>query len=245
MKNKGIWVFRLSVGKGGNPKSATCPTDVDLLSLSEYKRNVLPLYEEPSEGVEVEEYEEEVYVEDDELEEIIEIDDDEEYDDDDAMKFSTLKEELFEYGRLRQGWGYEFEGMNLDLNQPQKNWIENYRKLNWRLRGEETNCENATGRWNILMRMTNMEIGDVIFVPRIPDKNKFTVATIEKKYFFQPMEEYFGHAHVLGVENVKEYSYENHFLPKEFNPYRNAVSQVGDHHKIYNTLEDFLEKHYL
>lgn len=218
MKNKGMWVFRLSVGEGGNPTGVVVDWCIaNRNKIREYRRKVTPLYGDLDEG----KYEE------------------------DENFLSTLKQELFEHGKLRQSWGYEYEGMKLDLNQPPEEWVENYLNLNWRLWGEKTDCENATGRWNILMRMTNMEIGDVVFIPRIPDESKFTVATIKNKYFFQPMKEYFGHAHVLGVKKVKEYNYENHFLPKEFNPYRNAVNQVGDHHKIYDTLEDFLEKYYL
>jgi len=151
MKKKGMWVFRLSVGKGGNPIGEVVDWCIaNRNKIREYRRKVTPLYGELDEGG---------YEEDEDF-------------------LSTLKQELFEHGRLRQGWGYEYEGMKLDLDQPRDEWVENYLNLNWRLWGEEPDCENVTGRWNILMRMTNMEIGDVVFIPRIPDESKLVVSLI-------------------------------------------------------------------
>ncbi len=218
MENEGLWVFRLSVGEGGNPKSVICPR-VDVKSINEYRRDVLPLEEDEKDVEEIEVTYDEI--------------------------FSFLKSELFEHGRLRQGWGFEFEGINLDLNQSGNIWIENYMKLRWRLWGEKISTQNACGRWNILERMKEMEIGDIVFIPRIRDESKFTVATVEQKYFFQPMENYFGHANVIRVKNIKEYSYEEHFPAKTFNPYRTAISQIKNKHKNYNSVSDFLKEYYL
>lgn len=215
MENNGLWVFRLSVGNGGNPKSAICPW-VDVKSVNEYRRDVPPLVEE---GEDTEEIHNEI--------------------------FSFLKSELFENGRLRQGWGYEFEGIDLDLNQSGNIWIENYMKLRWRLWGDKISTKNACGRWNILERMKEMEIGDIVFIPRIRDESKFTVATVDKKYSFQPMVKYFGHANVMGVKNIKEYGYEDHFPAKTFNPYRTAISQIKNNHINYNQINDFLSDLYL
>lgn len=236
MNNNRIWVFRLSVGKSGNPESTVCPR-VDLKSVSEYREKIIPLEED----------EVEIPLEEDleEIEEIEVIEDGEEYDND-IFNFKFLITELFENGRLRQGWGYEFEDMNLDLNQPGNIWIENFLKLKWRLDGEKIRTKNACGRWNILKRMKEMEIGDIVFIPRIPDESKFTVATVDKrKYFFQPMEEYFRYSHVIGVKNIKKYSYEEHFPAKTFAAYQTAISQIKNHHKIFDLVNGFVEESYL
>ena len=221
MVNNGMWVFRLSVGNSKNPKSKSCP-HVDVERISGYKQNVPPLYEDKEAA-------EESKV----------------YDCDDEVKFSLLKKELFEYGRLRQGWGYQFEDRQLDLNKSGKIWIDNYIYLGLRLWGEDISIEHACGRWNLLDRMTKMEIEDIVFIPRIRDKSKFTVATVCKKYFFQPMEDCFGHANVIGVKNIKEYSYKEHFPAKTFNPYQTPINQIKDHHQIFDLVSNFIENSYL
>lgn len=223
MKNNGIWVFRLSVTKSGNPKSKKgCPL-VDVQSISEYRRNVLPL--------KLKEY-------DKEMEEIEEVSNDE--------IFSNLKSELFEHGRLRQGWGWEFDGMSLKLNQPEKIWIENYMKIIDIRENETIPKENACGRWNILKRMTEMKKGNIVFIPRIPDESQFTVATVDnREYFFLLMEECFDYGNVIGVKNIKKYSYGEHFPAKTFSPYQSAISQIKNHHKIFELVGDFVEEFYL
>lgn len=144
MKNNGMWVFRLSVEKSGSPKSTVCPL-VDVQSTREYRRNVLP--------IKLKEY----YEENEEIEEVS----------NDEI-FSILKSELFEHGRLRQGWGLKFGTISLDLNQPGKIWIESFMKIidiGENEKEETIPQENACGRWNILKRMTKMEKDDIVFIP--------------------------------------------------------------------------------
>jgi|GEM_PF-4226125 len=237
MNNK-IWVFRLSVSDSGNPKSIICPR-VDSRRINEYKRNVRP-FEEDEEKIEE--------IVDDEIEEIVDYDDIEIVDDDeenDNEIFSFLKRELFDHRRLRQGWGYEFENMKLDLNQPGNIWIENYIMLVWRLWGEEISTKNACGRWNILKRMKKMEPGDIVFIPRIREVSNFTIATVDKKYFFHPVKESFTHANVIGVKNIQEYSYEEDFPAKTFAPYQTAISQIKNHHEIFDLVSNFVKESYL
>lgn len=160
--------------------------------------------------------------------------------------FPILKSELFDHGRLRQWWGFKFEKMDLNLKKPGKIWIENYMNLLWRLNGKKIRPEKACGRWHILERMTKMEIEDIVFIPRIPDESKFTVATVdEKKYFFKPLKGHFGYAHVIGVKNIEKYSYNKDFPPKTFNPYRNAISQIKERHENFDIINNFIENNYL
>lgn len=213
----GLWLFRLSIEEGGNPRSKICPL-VDVQKINEYRGNISPLEAEEESKLQ---------------------NNDEEY-------ISFLKKELFEHGRLRQGWGYKYEDMDLDLNQPGNIWIENYIMLGWRVGWGKIPRKNACGRWNILKLMKDMRIGDIVFIPRIRDEDKFTVATVDKrKYFFQPMKEYFGHAHVVGVKNIKEYSYDNHFAPKIFVPYQRAVCEIKKGHQNFKTLSNFINKYYI
>lgn len=232
MKNK-MWVFRLSVTESGDPKRDIC-------------RNVNPqrILDALSLEKEALDDDENEVVDDNELEE----DEYDEEDEDDQKKFLFLKTELFDHGRLRQGWGYEDKDRNLNLNLPVKPnniWVENFIILNNMPMGEKSDEENslksACGRWNILRRMTKMEIGDIVFIPRIPEPDKFTVATVNEKYSYQPVEE--DYSHVIGVKNIKPYSYGEYFPPKKFNPYRTAISQIKEHHEAFD-LCDFLESTY-
>lgn len=169
-------------------------------------------------------------------------------DEDDEISFPDLDElikELFKNHKLRQGWGYIFDGMNLDLDQPQQKWIENYIKLTWRIWGVNNDCEDAMGRWNILKGMKDMKKGDIIFVPRIPNETKFTVVTVKDKYYFQKMNGYNGHGHLIEVEKkIKDLKYENHFQPKVFNPYRRAIGEIKEHHQNYGIINKFIKNNY-
>lgn len=230
-----MWVFRLSVTESGDPKRNIC-------------RNVNPqrIRDALSLENEVVDLEENEYIDLDELEE-------DEYDEEDEYyqkRFLFLKAELFEHRRLRQGWGYEDKDRNLNLNLPVKPnniWVENFIILNNMPMDKKSDAENsmksACGRWNILRRMKKMEIGDIIFIPRIPYPDKFTVATVNEKYSYQPVEEAYDYANVIGVKNIKKYSYGEYFPPKKFNPYRTAISQIKEHHEAFD-LCDFLESTY-
>ena len=162
------------------------------------------------------------------------------------LNMDVLKNDL-KKGKLRQGWGTEFEEMNLNLNQPIKEWIENYRKLEWRIWGNKVYCDMALGRYNILKKMKEMKFGDIIFVPKIPEENKFTIVTVKKgTYKFEPINGNCGrHGHLIEVEKIKEFNYTNHTFPKiTFMPYRKAIDEIKEHHKNYAVIKDFLNRNY-
>ncbi len=136
--------------------------------------------------------------------------------------------------------------MDLDLRKSGNIWIENYMNLLWRLDREKIPIEKACGRWHILERMTEMKNEDIVFIPRIPDESKFSVATVdETEYDFKPLKGHFGYAHVIGVKNIEKYSYNKDFPPKTFNPYRNAISQIKEGHENFDMVNDFLDNNYI
>lgn len=211
-----MWVFRLSVRNSKYPKSKSCPR-IDSEKIRRYERDVIPLSAEENKV----------------------------YNPDNDKIFLKLKNELFEHGRLRQGWGYQWNDLKLDLTQSGNIWIENYIKLGWKIWGNHIPVEDACGRWNTLKHMVKMDIEDIVFIPRICDESKFTVATVCIQYSFQPMKDYYDFANVIEVKNIKEYSYEEHFPPKTFNPYQTPINQIKDHHQIFNSMGQFLEESYL
>lgn len=169
---------------------------------------------------------------------------DDEIDDIPCLEMDDLLNEL-KNGRLRQGWGMDFEEMSLDLGQKQKTWVENYIKLGWRLWGEKIDCEDAMGRYNILKKMTSIKIGDIIFVPRIPDESKFTIATVKKEYDFQQFNGFIGFGHLIQVEKIKNFDYGNRIQPKIFNPYRRAVGEIKEGHINFRKIKKFTDKYYV
>jgi hypothetical protein len=72
-----------------------------------------------------------------------------------------LMSELFAHGRLRQGWG----APGLDLTLPDPEWIENYLLAAWVYWDERPTPDEALGRKRILDAMTQMAVGDIVFLP--------------------------------------------------------------------------------
>ena len=81
--------------------------------------------------------------------------------------------------RLRQGWGVP----TIDLRLPEAVWIENYIIAYNRYWSEVTDCEHASGRRKILKVMTEMNEGDVIFLPNVNgpkrDEGFFSVCRVK------------------------------------------------------------------
>ncbi len=208
-----MWVFRLSLGYGGEPVNE-CPT---FINRQDVKQDI-EIYKKEVSSIDVDSYPD--------------------------LDMEVLKHELFRRGKLRQGWGMELDKINLDLRQPIEDWIKNFIKLYWKIWDEEVDCPIAMGRWNILKLMKDMKIGDIVFIPKIPDDSKFTVATVKKEYYFQKIDGFIGHGHVVEVKKIKDFSYQNHFQPIIFNPYRKAVGEAKKHHQNYKKLDEFINKYY-
>ena len=199
-----LWVFRLSLGESGNPKSRFECAKIDE-EVKRYKKEVSPL------------------------------------DDYSKVDIGTLKHEL-KNGRLRQGWGLKYNDMDLNLRRSQDEWIENYRKLGYKVWGSNVSCSMAMGRWKILSKLLEMKKRDIIFIPRIPNYSKFTVVTVKKEYNFKELKGFIGHGHLIEIEDeINEFDYGRSTLqPKIFLPYRKAVNRIRSEKKF----RKFLEQNY-
>jgi hypothetical protein len=156
--------------------------------------------------------------------------------------------ELFQHGRLRQGWGVP----GLDLRLPEHEWAENYIVACYKYWEEEATCIQATGRRLILAEMLDMQPGDIIFIPNIHssgiDESYFTVGTVKDFYQFesrnsQPID--FGH--IIGVSRLKSYIFSNATLPRSVfgAPFMRAIDPIKPHWQSYPLFVDFLRKSYL
>lgn len=159
-----------------------------------------------------------------------------------------IHEELYNHGRLRQGWG----APGLDLRLSDKEWAENFLIACCKYWGEEiaySDSSDAMGRKNILNHMLNMNIGDIIFVPKTPNEKKFIVATISKKYYFDntpyPATDFHtGFRHVIEVEKLKIYP-NSELQPGIFGaPFRPAISPISPNYKAYGIFKGFVNSQY-
>jgi sulfate adenylyltransferase subunit 1 (EFTu-like GTPase family) len=108
----------------------------------------------------------------------------------------------------------------------------------------------SLGRNNILKLMKDMKAGHIVFIPRIPDDDHFSVAMINRGgYHFQMFNGYLGHGHVIEVDKdrikVFKYGSTSNIERITFMPYRKAVDEIKSHHLIYPKIREFIEHHHL
>ncbi len=165
-----------------------------------------------------------------------------------------LHRELWQCGKLRQGWGIE----NLDLTiykKDQTQWIENYivgAKKYWGVETTDDYCHVAMGRYNILKHLTEAKKGDFIFIPKHSydkhhDESSFTVCELVGAYYFDLDEKYKDFGHVVIVKNLKSYKYsDSTLLPGDFIGYRKALGEIKKGHQLYGDkrFKDFMQINY-
>ena len=162
-----------------------------------------------------------------------------------------LHKELWQCGKLRQGWGIE----GLDLRIDQKQWIENYilgAKKYWGVHITKDYCHVAMGRYNILRHMLEAKKDDIVFIPKHSfdkhhDENSFTVCKIIGNYYFDLDSKYNDFGHVAIVKDIKSYRYsKDTLLPGDFIGYRKALGKISEDHKLYKEtrFKEFLKNNY-
>ncbi len=156
-----------------------------------------------------------------------------------------ITEELYQ-GRLRQGWG----APGLHLRLPTEEWVENF-LINccifWGEKLGESNCEDAIGRMKILGNMLNMNIGDIVFVPKTPTNDRFIVGTVSKPYHFDYTER-FGNdfrndfRHIIELENLGESPNAAFPIPGIFGaPYMHAIDWIDPKYQTYRYFEYYAD----
>jgi len=165
-----------------------------------------------------------------------------------------LHKELWQCGKLRQGWG--IEGLDLDLYENnQEQWIENYilnAKKYWGVEITDDYCHVAVGRYNILKHMKEASKDDLVFIPKHSfdkhhDESSFTVCKIIGDYYFDLDLKYNDFGHVVIVKDIKSYKYsKSTLLPGDFIGYRKALGKIKKDHKLYkeNRFKEFLKNNY-
>ena len=160
-----------------------------------------------------------------------------------------LWNELFQNNRLRQTWGYE--GLDLEIVKRfgeggENFWIRNFiisqRKIgNFNeISNDKKWCEIAKGRLNILKYMLQMKKDDIIFIPKVWNRDNkgktlenrsfFTVATIKSGYYFDLPLQLGDFGHTIEVSKVRCYEYGKFGISGENfspHPYRRAISIIN------------------
>ncbi len=159
-----------------------------------------------------------------------------------------INDELY-HGRLRQGWGTP----GLDVRLPEKEWIENFLiacYIYWEEDFGDSKCPDAMGRKKILDRMLNINIGDIVFVPKTPDADHFIVGTVSRTYYFDcapyPTDDFrTDFRHIIELENLG-YSPNSVFqVPGIFGaPFRHAIDPIDPSYQTYEIFEDFVDNQY-
>jgi hypothetical protein len=216
-----FYVFRIAKGNDGGAVTNECPIEFNEKKKNEIKRKLKEINEDE---IELITYNECVY--------------------------DWLHRELWQCGKLRQGWGIK----DLDLRIAKKNitkWIENYiigAKQYWGAEIKKNYCEIAMGRFNILKNMLEMDNGDIIFIPKHSkhhhhDDNYFTVCKVIGNYFFDFNEKIKDFGHVIPVKVIDSFKYGKEIKGKDFNGYYSkAVTKIAPHHSIYNKVKNFCLK---
>ena len=123
--------------------------------------------------------------------------------------FRTAKEEMswlhaeLTEGRLRQGWGApELALIGIDGRRIEKTeWESNYPK-DW-------DDGPSPRRFAILTRMLDLQDGDVVVVPKMPERNQFTIARVSECYRFEADGEREDFCHIVPVDrdSIRTFDY--------------------------------------
>lgn len=143
-----------------------------------------------------------------------------------GSQYNLIRDELFQHGKLRQGWGAD--GMQLTGE------VGSF-KCGWEKRWGHEDERNVTKRFNALQTMKKISVGDYIVIPKISQDVEgvcrcFTVVKCKKEYQFSPIESVNDFGHYLEVEVLFSCGYdkdENSAIIKNgFRSYRRAVNPV-------------------
>lgn len=231
-----MWVHRLSIGASGAPKGAIDYSGVqdDLLEVARAIRLEPP-----------------------------------ELDGDYSAAETYLRTELFDRRTLRQGWGAP--GMDVRRERRFKNSYVIALRRYWRsfpddildeLRRAEGEpyklfealqplYEEASGRLHIVQRMNEMSVGDIVFVPNVPEPSRtFTVVRVRTPYDFEERDTTAARfawevdfSHRRGVDDVRSFRYAQDTLQAQAfgPPYRRAIELVRSREEQFR---EFVRRHY-
>lgn len=163
-------------------------------------------------------------------------------------KFQTVRNEMLQ-GHLRQGWGT----YGMDIRNSEKDFLD-ARVKEW---GKfEKTPRNKTREYHVekyynLRTMLNIEIGDLIVVPKVSEKfdyvgRYFSVLKCTKKYDFDVLKNFDDFGHIIGVEFLFSCPYdfdgETQIISGKFRSYQRSVNNVWKD-DFKNAVDKLIEKY--
>lgn len=123
-----------------------------------------------------------------------------------ATDIEFIKNEI-NCGRLRQGWG----NSKAELKEnDEKNWVAN--QCEGYPDAEKAEIEKYySKKYKNLVKMLEIQKGDIIIIPKTPDYTKFTICKAAGNYYFEKPEKYevddFHHIIPIDTEEIYQFSY--------------------------------------
>lgn len=152
---------------------------------------------------------------------------------DDFEKFKIIRDEMLQ-GRLRQGWGAD----GMDINKSEQDFLA-AREKKWGKFADEDEPEKAlkynVGKYYNLRNMIDIEIGDLIIVPKVSDKfdyvgKYFSVLKCVEKYKFDVLKGYNDFGHIIGVEFLfscpHDFDEDTQIISGKIGAYRSPVNNI-------------------
>ena len=125
-------------------------------------------------------------------------------------------------GRLRQGWGSCSLSLVRAVGKPvnREDWNEAYEK--------DYGKAPLPQRFAILSRMLEVREGDLVLVPKMPDKDHFSIARVCAPYYFQSNLMDYGHIVPVYPESVRTFEYDAiDYIRPHLGRHTEAVSFCG------------------
>ena len=137
-------------------------------------------------------------------------------------------------GQLRQGWGCRGSSLTENGNLRSKDdWITSFQVGAQEAWNQEFDESSAESRHRILLPMVEINKGDLIIVPKMPNNQTFVLCQAAGSYSFDdqfPDTSRPDHGHVIPIEGAIEVGYKHNILAREissaFTGYQRAVNRV-------------------
>lgn len=147
------------------------------------------------------------------------------------INYKKRKELLSEAqnGRLRQGWSImEPNKKGIDVANDYDEYLSAW-KQHW-----EDDEKYIRNKYNQLQKITKIEEGDIIVVPKLPDDDKYTIFEATGKYYFDKSPEVWSGEYdfrsCIGVKTLGAYNYardnNSRIVSNKFRAYRSAINMV-------------------
>lgn len=138
-------------------------------------------------------------------------------------------------GRLRQGWGCSGLQLIEDGNIiSYELWSKNYLDVSKNIYKKDITSDEILNKYRIMRNMINLVDDDIVIIPKMPNRDEFTIAKVKGTYFFDlpPNTDDYGHIIPLDQNSIRRCHYmasiESRIVSNKFKGFQCAVNNVWD-----------------